>query len=76
MAAQLIVTMASSRRFYFLVALFSLLIIKVAGEEGELYFHFLRADIKSLQFNQVRRTFDFIFFIFSFSQRYIGNIVN
>ena len=67
--------MASSRRFYFLVALFSLLIIKVAGEEGELYFHFLQADIKSLQFNQVRRTFDFIFSIFSFSQRYIGNTV-
>ena len=34
---------------YFLVAL-SILIIKVSGEEGELYFHFLRADIKSLQF--------------------------
>ena len=42
----LIFTMASSRKFYFLVALLSLLIIKVAGEEGELYSHFLRADIK------------------------------
>ena len=44
-------TMASSSKFYFLVALLSLLITEVAGEEGELYFHFLRADIKSLQFN-------------------------
>ena len=42
----LVFTMASSRKFYFLVALLSLLIIKVAGEEGELYSHFLRADIK------------------------------
>ena len=30
----LVFTMASSRKFYFLVALLSLLIIKVAGEEG------------------------------------------
>ena len=61
--------MASSRRFYSLVALFSLLIIKVAGEEGELYFHFLRADIKSL-INLISADFDrqlqaFFFNLFS-----------
>ena len=43
--------MASFPEFYFLVALLSLLITEVAGEKGELYFHFRRADIKSLQFN-------------------------
>ena len=43
--------MASSSKVYFLVVLLSLLTTEVAGEEGELYFHFLRADIKSLQFN-------------------------
>ena len=43
--------MASSSKIYFLVALLSLLITEVAGEEGELYFYFLRADIKSLQVN-------------------------
>ena len=39
--------MASYSKFYFLVALLSLLITEVTGEDGELYFHFLRADIKS-----------------------------
>ena len=43
--------MAYFPKFYFLVALLSLLITEVAGEEGELYFHFRRADIKSLQVN-------------------------